>query len=197
MKDGISCAGVPCHHRLAPNLDRGDLDSAYIGPTCPSTIPSYPLDHPNHPIGHFTNPIHPLGEHFCHHDRMQKYTTMKHLFWLLLNLDCAYNGLRCPPDQESMIAHCVDDPDAPAQRSASIDFWCRWFHCCCCILAQHCQCENYNKGKYECFLWMISRHEEKKMIAFLKMQKAYQGGHPIVRFWRTFIGIVHYKIIIV
>ena len=65
------------------------------------------------------------------------------------------------PDQESMIAHCVDDPDAPAQRSASIDFWCRWFHCCCCIVAQHCQCENYNQGKYECLLWMISRHEKK------------------------------------
>ena len=40
--------------------------------------------------------IHPLGEHFCHHDRREKYTTAKHLFWLLLNLDCAYNGLRCP-----------------------------------------------------------------------------------------------------
>ena len=56
MKDGISCAGVPCHHRLAPNLDRGDLDSAYIGPTCPSTIPSYPLDHPNHPLDHSYQP---------------------------------------------------------------------------------------------------------------------------------------------
>ena len=99
MKDGISWAGVPWHLRLAPNLDRGDLDSAYIGPTCPSTIPSYPLDHSNHPIGHPTNPIqaiHPLGKHFCHHDWKEKYTTTKHLFWLLLNLECAYNGLSCP-----------------------------------------------------------------------------------------------------
>ena len=43
---------------------------------------------------------------------------------------------------------------------------------------------------------LISRHE-KKFIALLKMQRACQRGHPIVRFWRAFIGTVHYKIIIV
>ena len=100
MKDGISCDGVPWHHRLAPNLDRGDLDSAYIGPTCPSTIPFYLLDHPNHPIGHPTNPIQAINNHYQNIIATmigRKSTRRRSIcLHLLLNLECAYNGLSCP-----------------------------------------------------------------------------------------------------
>ena len=192
MKDGISCDGVPWHHRLAPNLDRGDLDSAYIGPTCPSTIPSYPLDHSNHPIGHPTNPIqaiHPLGEHFCHHDRKEKCTTTKHLFWLLLNLECAYNGLRCP---------------RPGKYDCPLCWWSwrtgttirkyRFLMQMILLLLLHSGTTLSVWKLQPRKIWMPSVDDQpsrkKKFIALLKMQKACQGGNPIVRFSRTFVGTV-------
>ena len=179
MKDGISCAGVPCHHRLAPNLDRGDLDSAYIGPTCPSSIPSYPLYHSNHPIGHPTNPIqaiHPLGKHFCHHDWKEKYTTTKHLFWLLLNLDCAYNGLSWP---------------RPGKYDCPLCWWSwrtgptirkyRFLMQMILLLFSHSGSTLWVWKLKPRKIWMPSVDDhwsvimKKKFIALLKMQKACQG----------------------